>query len=102
MVNIYDKIEKLKHDNGWSDETLAIASGIELEDMKNILRGNTQPSLIKLENICNVLHITLSELFQSPDERTISIMVNSMENKIIEYCRSLDDEKRNAIYSLLK
>lgn len=58
------RIRFLRKEIGWSQEDLALESGVNKNYICDLENGRRNPSLEILEKIANALKITLSELFR--------------------------------------
>ena len=56
------RIQNLRDFRGWSQEDLAIRSGLNRTDMSGIERGDRDPTLGDLEAIAGCLGVTISEM----------------------------------------
>ena len=67
MVDVVRKIDKMRVDRNWTIYKLSNEANISSQTFHQWLNGDTTPSLPALSNICEVLGITLSELFAEGD-----------------------------------
>jgi transcriptional regulator with XRE-family HTH domain len=58
------RIARLRENCGWSREQLREASGLDLELLEQIERGELSPTLATLRRLAGALKLQLSELFE--------------------------------------
>ena len=58
------RIERLREQRGWSRAQLGGASGLTLELLEQIERGELSPTLSTLRRLAGALKLQLSELFE--------------------------------------
>ena len=71
MVNrskIGEVVVKLRKEKGFSQEKLALESGISRKGMHLIESGKGEPKLETIERICLVLGVTVSDFFKLVEE----------------------------------
>ena len=82
MIDILNKITKLKNERGWSTYKLADEAGITQSTLANMFSRKTMPSIQTLNSICTAFGISLSEFF-SEDEKEIKEFSNNQ--LMVEY-----------------
>lgn len=98
MKNVIEHIRQLKNDRGWTDYRLASEAMIPQSTLASIYERNTPPKLDILEYLCNAFGITLAQFFQE-DEMTE--IVSEDEKHLLESCRRLSEQKKQALLGLL-
>ena len=79
IVNVHEKIRKLREIKLWSQEEMAEKMNMSLNGYAKIERGETKLHLDKLEQIAHVLGIDIIELINS-GERNIFFQFNENAN----------------------
>lgn len=90
IVNVHEKIRKLREIKLWSQEEMAEKMNMSLNGYAKIERGETKLHLDKLEQIAHVLGIDIIELINS-GERNIFFQFN--ENSHFGSSSQNDNEK---------
>ena len=67
-MNILEKIDYLRKQNGWSIYKLAEESGITQSTLANMFTRKSTPSIATLTQICSAFNMTLSEFFQTDND----------------------------------
>ncbi|MBR1914526.1 MAG: helix-turn-helix transcriptional regulator [Lachnospiraceae bacterium] len=93
---IGDRIQQIRKQSGLSQDEAAWRAHMSLRAYADIERGNTNPRLGSILNICDVFHITPDMLLME-DEHPLSCDYSS----IIEKIDSLPPDKKQAAYSIL-
>ena len=68
MMNILEKIDRLRRARGWSVNNLAMEAMLTQSTVNNLYMRNSEPKLSTLRAICNAFGITLSEFFTEEEE----------------------------------
>ena len=95
MVDIKEKITKLKNAKGWSDYELAKRANVNRTTLHNLFNEKTSPRVDTLISICEAFGVTISEFF---NENTTN---SEMDFLIISY-KSLDDNKKEIIKKIFE
>ncbi|MGQ8870179.1 helix-turn-helix domain-containing protein [Myroides sp. TSA_177.3] len=69
MKNTGEKIKKLRITRGYSQEELAMQSGLSIRTIQRIEKGETIPRGNSLQLLCEVLGLKVEELFQSGERQ---------------------------------
>lgn len=67
-------IKKVIKQKGWTMERLASAMGITQPSVSSIINGN--PSLSRLQEIANVIGVSLSELVSDDDSEQLTALIH--------------------------
>lgn len=68
MMNILEKIDRLRKARGWSVNNLAMEAMLTQSTVNNLYMRNSEPKISTLRAICNAFGITLSEFFAEEEE----------------------------------
>lgn len=83
-----------------TDYQLSKISGLSSSTISNMRQRNTVPSVPTLEQICNAMHITLSQFFV--DENTQFFPVTPLQREMINEFIFLDEQQQQIIVELVK
>lgn len=80
-MKVAQKIREARNVRNMTQMALADEMGVSYQAVSNWERGNSMPDISKLEQLCNVLHITIYELLGSDDHqaRTVSKILRDEE-----------------------
>lgn len=93
MIDVLEKILKLKNERGWSLYKLADEAGLPQSTVANMFPRKTLPSLYTLNQICEAFGITLSEFFDDG-------VIVSDETRILSVFRGLTEKDRKTVLAL--
>lgn len=62
-MDIFEKIDKMRRDRGWSINNLAMEAMLTQSTVNNLYHRNTEPKISTLRSICNAFGVTLAEFF---------------------------------------
>ena len=71
LMDILEKITKLREERHWSEYQLAEKSGLTQSTISSWYRKNTLPSIPSLAKICNAFDISLSQFFLENNDKTV-------------------------------
>lgn len=77
-MKINEKIKLLRENHHWSQEELAQKLNMSKNGYAKIERGETRPSLQRLEQIATVLDMDICELLSFGDSQTVSYSGNHL------------------------
>lgn len=97
--NIGKKIDILRKLNRMKKKDLAEAAGISATYLSAIIKGNKNPTIETLNQICKALNITLQDFF-AYDENNPPIPEHLRE--LLDSARSLTPEQVNILNEFLK
>ena len=97
MMDILERIIKLKNDRNWSTYKLAEESGITQSTLANMFSRKTMPSIQTLTAICNAFNITLSDFFDETPKGEIS----AEDKQLICKYHSLNSKNKTIIKTLI-
>lgn len=98
MIDVLDKIKRLKEKRGWSTYRLSKETGIASSTLRNMYIRNTMPSLATLETICNGFGITLSQFFLEDSEQEL----DSRQFEMLNIWNKLDEGQKESLLVLMK
>ena len=80
-MKVAKKIREARNARNMTQMALADEMGVSYQAVSNWERGNSMPDISKLEQLCNVLHITVYELLGTDDaqSRTVSKILEKEE-----------------------
>ena len=80
-VKVGQKIREARTARNMTQMGLADEMGVSYQAVSNWERGNSMPDISKLEQLCNVLHITIYELLgtEDPQTKTVSRILEKEE-----------------------
>lgn len=99
MIDVLDRITKLRLERNWTEYQLAIRSDLPQSTISSWYRKNMLPSISSLEKICKAFDITMSQFFI---EGTDCYVATDEESEVLVEWHKLDEEQRVALYSFLK
>ena len=94
MMNIGDKLRKLRDEKGLSMYRLTQITGVSGHHIKGIEEGTRQPTLDTLERLVTALGSTLVEFFNDDEE---CFYLSEDEKKLVDNYRRLSDSKAQAL-----
>lgn len=71
-MDVGERIKEIREKREISNTELAKLCGIEQSLMSRIERNERRVDIVKLENICNALNVTLAEFFENEREKVFS------------------------------
>ena len=80
-MKVAQKIREARNARNMTQMALADEMGVSYQAVSNWERGNSMPDISKLEQLCNVLHITIYELLgtDDPQAKTVSKILGKEE-----------------------
>lgn len=75
VMEVLEKIEKLRCERGWSIYKLAEESGLTQSTVANMFYRNSVPSISTLKQLCDAFGLTLSQFFEDNGDYTEDEMV---------------------------
>lgn len=97
MINVGERIKKLRKSKGFTSGSLAEQLELSQSFVSGIENGSKKCSLETLDSICTILNITLAEFFQE-DESNISPDVK----RLLEASKHLTAEQKELITKFLE
>lgn len=95
---LFNKVEKLRIEKGWTSYALAKRANISPSALKGWEKDKSSPTLYLLESICTAFGIHVVNLFMDNDE--LMYLPKEQKDLISHWIRLTDDEK-NALLLLL-
>ena len=86
-MKIAQVIRKARIDQNMTQMNLADAMGVSYQAVSNWERGNSMPDISKLEELCEVLHITINELL-GVEDATAPVQVLDVQEMTVEELRA--------------
>ena len=96
---IYDRIDSLRIERGWTNYELAKRASISQTAIRHWRDGEASPSLALLDAVCSAFDITLID-FLTDDEEKVSLTVEQRE--LIHLWSKLSSEQRKSVLNLIK
>ena len=100
MIDILDKIRKLRIERNWSEYQLAEKSELPQSTISSWYRKSQIPTLLSLEKICKAFNLTLSQFLS--EETLSSKILTKEQQELIDSFSRLSKEKQSVIMSLMK
>ena len=97
---LINRIRKACEEKGWSNYVLAKQAGISTSTVHDIMNGKTTPQLYTLLQICNVLNMSVGELFSEKESgnkeagQGLRSELSRDEEILIQGYRELTEEKK--------
>lgn len=85
-------IKERRNQLGWTQATLAELVRVDVETISRIERGAIMPSILKLEQIANVLGLPLAELLRSS-----STLAQDQSLEILAWMQELSESDRQFV-----
>lgn len=98
-MNISERLKKVRKSKNISIYKLSKQSGISETHIRDLERGDRNPSFDTLNRLVEPLGLSLSELFNESDNIAY---VNSSEKELLECFRMLSDDKANSLLAFVK
>ncbi|MDE5911611.1 MAG: helix-turn-helix domain-containing protein [Clostridia bacterium] len=96
---IYDKVNRLREEKGWTLYKLAEKAGVSKSALYNWRDKESIPSLIVLDSLCGALEITIIDFLLDGDE----LMSLTEEQKtLLDELGTLTSSQRKALINLVK
>ena len=95
---LYEKVDKLRIQKGYTVAKLNSLAGISHSTLNSWKQRGTMPKLEVLESICYALDISVASLIYDVDTDKFS----GEEIELISYWRSIDEELKRDILSIIK
>lgn len=96
IKEIICKLKKIRKEKGISSLEISQAINDDEDYMHKIEEGEIMPSCNDLSRICHYLHITLDDLFNEENDKTV--LLHKINNELNKY----DIEKLLKIYYMIK
>ena len=94
-------LKKLCEQKGMSPHALAKEAGISTSTISYLMKGKTRPQVYTLLELCNVLGVSINELFDRPDTdvstETGIQYITCDEKKLLDCYRGLSDKKKELL-----
>ena len=94
-------LKKLCEQKGMSPHALAKEAGISTSTISYLMKGKTRPQVYTVLELCNVLGISINELFSRPDTdvtaETGIQYITCDEKKLLDCYRGLSDKKKELL-----
>ena len=89
-MQVLEKINYLRKQNGWSIYKLADEAGITQSTLANMFSRQSTPSLSTLSQICDAFNITLAQFFSEYNDEELT---NDEELLIYKFRRLTEENK---------
>ena len=94
-------LKKLCEQKGISPHALAKEAGISTSTISYLMKGKTRPQVYTVLELCNVLGVSINELFDRPDAdmsaETGIQYITCDEKKLLDCYRGLSDKKKELL-----
>lgn len=96
---LYDKVDSLRLENGWSIYELAMKAGISPTTIYNWRDRLSSPTLSLLDAVCFAFGISIVDFIMNGDELTA---LTDEQKEVIHLWNKLSDEQKKLITNLMK
>lgn len=79
MIDVIQKLEKLKFENNYTNYKIAKLCGISESTIINIYERNSIPHIDTLEKICNAFGLSLSQFLLEDEENLVPLNISQRE-----------------------
>ncbi len=100
MVNILDKITKLREERNWTEYQLAERSGLTQSTISSWYCKKMLPTIPSLIKICNAFGITMSQFFLEDNNKPV--LLNDYQLQLLDAAAKLDNEQYIALLEFLQ
>ena len=100
MIDVLEKITKLRIERHWTEYQLAEASGLTQSTISSWYRKDMLPTLPSLIKICDAFNISVSQFFI--EDNTNAVLLNDKQTQLINAASKLDTAQYNALLAFLK
>ena len=94
-------LKKLCEQKGMSPHALAKEAGISTSTISYLMKGKTRPQVYTVLELCNVLGVSINELFSRPDTdvtaETGIQYITCDEKNLLDCYRGLSDKKQELL-----
>ena len=94
-------LKKLCEQKGMSPHALAKEAGISTSTISYLMKGKTRPQVYTVLELCNVLGVSINELFSRPDTdvtaETGIQYITCDEKKLLDCYRGLSEKKKELL-----
>ena len=99
MIDVLEKITKLRIERHWTEYQLAEASGLTQSTISSWYRKDMLPTLPSLIKICDAFNISVSQFFI--EDNTNAVLLNDKQAQLINAASKLDTAQYNALLAFL-
>lgn len=99
MIDVLDRITKLREQKNWTEYQLAERSGLTQSTISSWYRKKILPTLPSLDKICFAFGISLSQFFN--DDKNNYQLINLNQKELLEISAKLNNEQYEALILFL-
>ena len=99
MIDVLEKITKLRIERHWTEYQLAEASGLTQSTISSWYRKDMLPTLPSLIKICDAFNISVSQFFI--EDNNNAVLLNDKQAQLINAASKLDAAQYNALLAFL-
>ena len=96
---IYEKVDKLRQQRGWTVYELAMKAGISPQTLYNWRNRLSSPSLTLLDAVCYAFGITVIDFLLDNDEL---VNLTNEQKELMSLWNTLSAEQKKSIITLMK
>lgn len=96
---IYDKVDRLREERGWTIYQLAMKAGVAPTTIYNWRDRLSSPTLSLLDAVCCAFGITVIDFLLNDDKLTA---LTEEQKDVLKLWNSLSDEQKESIVNLMK
>ncbi len=100
MINVLERITKLREERHWTEYQLAEQSGLTQSTISSWYRKGMLPTIPSLSKICDAFGITMSQFFL--DDSNQAILLNDKQLTFLAAVGKLSPEQYDALLHLLE
>ena len=97
---IYDRIETLCNEKGWSLFKLSKESKASYSTLYNTMKNHTVPQIDLIQKVCDGFNISISEFFQDEDNEKMQLSDKDM--LLINNARELNTNERDRVLAYMQ
>lgn len=94
-----DRIEELCRERGWSHYKLAKEMNDSANNISNLFRRTTTPSIVTLRRVCSAMGITMAEFYKRDG---ISTVLTENQKTLLDHYNVLDSRSKDKAMAYIK
>ena len=96
-LELYNKIDRLRKDKGWSQYYLSAQAGVSHNTLYGWRTRQTMPTFDVLEALCDALQISLVQLFSNGEHEELP----EDNKRLLEYWSTLNRKQKQLVMDLI-
>lgn len=98
--NYGERLRQLRRERGFTQEEMALRAEITTSYYGQLERGTANPTIGMLNKICDVIGVSITDIFTESDTNLLGVDALSMQ--ILHFLSDKTDEEKTTALSLLK